>query len=220
MDYPEPIACARAIVGTQLKLNRDDGRPKFFAIYDLGGGTVDFAFGMFRTALDEDEEEESDYFIENFGTDGDEKVGGEKLIHQLAYKIYCDNRDVMVENRIKFVLPEGKLRPEGFGTLVSEHGDDIADSNVHALKENLARALFRYDGSNGEIADQLEEMFRGETDEEAKFIETDADGDAVIQFPSLRNANGEDVHELQLKVGGIGKDDSRHGADVQADAGA
>ena len=199
MDYPEPIACAGAIVGRQLKLD-DDETPQMFAIFDLGGGTVDFAFGMFRAALDSDDTDD-ELIIENFGTDGDEKAGGEKLIHRLAYKIYCDNQDTMVENRIKFVLPEGEFVLSGYGGLLSERGDDIANSNVYMLKENLARALFKYNPADydGLSADNcLEELFKGESEDEVKFL-----SDGLVRFPSLRSADGNPVADLELTVTGI-----------------
>ncbi|MCR5833271.1 MAG: hypothetical protein K6G55_01245 [Selenomonadaceae bacterium] len=139
MNYPEPVACIGAIAGKQLKI---DNAAKLFAVYDFGGGNLDFSFGMFRKSLNEDEAEESDYFIEVFGIDGENACGSEFLIHELAYKIYLDNRNEMERNRIKFVKPEKLPNPKGFFGLLSERGDYIANGNVNIVKELLARPIF------------------------------------------------------------------------------
>ena len=205
MVYPEPIACAGAIVGKQLKLDSLSPQPKLFAIYDLGGGTVDFAFGMFRQATeDEIDEGSADYVIENFGTDGDEKLGGEKLIHRLAFKIYLDNRELMKEYQIPFVLPEGETQKDGFEELLSYRGNDIANSNVYVLKENLARKLFVYPGVNENdiqmsADDNLEELFPSDA-ENVVFS-----GAGQLNFSSLRKADNSEAGELTLEVSGIDK---------------
>ena len=149
MDYPEPVACVGAIVGKQLPISDTNYNSKLFAIYDLGGGTVDFAYGMFRSSMTDEEIEEADQVIEIFGVEGENDAGGEILIHKLAYKIYLDNRELMEENRIKFVIPSGELNPQGFEGLLSPRGDYIADANVNVIKENLARPLFVHNGEEG-----------------------------------------------------------------------
>ena len=72
---------------------------------------------------------------------GDSSIGGEKLIHKLAYKIYKDNREKIEENKIPFALPDGELKPDGFDGLIRENygADDIADANVNILKEKNCR---------------------------------------------------------------------------------
>lgn len=187
MKYSEPVACIGAIVGRQLKITPADPAAKLFAIYDLGGGTMDFAFGMFRKAVG-DEEEQADQVIELLGIDGDEKIGGEKLIHKLAYKIYKDSKADMENNNIKFVLPEGELYPEGFDGLLSETGDEIADSNVNSIKEKLARILFKH---SDPVDNVLTNIFG-----EDKEIVPDA---THFKLP-LRGKNGEDIDGISLEV--------------------
>ncbi|MCI6753042.1 MAG: hypothetical protein MR585_08375 [Selenomonas bovis] len=196
MDYSEPVACIGSIVGKHLKLSERDARAKLFAIYDLGGGTMDFSFGMFRmTSEEEDAEEDCDQAVEVLGVDGDDKVGGELLIHKLAYKIYRDNKDVMEGNRIKFVLPPGELQPKGFEGLLSARGDDIADANVSLLKERLARPLFMTtEAIDGHLTDL------GLPKESVK--------DANHFKISLQGEDGEDTEELTLEVKGV--DDFLH----------
>ena len=48
MENSEPVACIGAFVGKQLKLAANTAEK--FAVYDLGGGTMDFVYGVFREA--------------------------------------------------------------------------------------------------------------------------------------------------------------------------
>lgn len=190
MNYSEPVACVGAIVGSQLKITSDDSKSKLFAIYDLGGGTMDFAFGIFRNAQG-NEIETASQVIEILGVDGDEKIGGEKLIHKLAYKIYKDNKDFMKEHGIKFVRPEDELNPDGFeGLLIEKAGDEIADSNVNSIKEKLARILFKHESPvDGKLTE----------------IDTikDKAPDATHFKLTLRGKNGEDIEAESLEVTGV-----------------
>ena len=197
MEYAEPVASVGAIVSKQLKITKEDPSAKLFAIYDLGGGTLDFAFGMFRSAVG-DEVEEADQVIDILGIDGDDKVGGEKFIHKLAYKIYKDNIEEVKTNKIPFVLPVGELPPEGFeGTeLLSDHGDDNSNTNVNLLKEKLTRFLFKYTGGIDGNLTQLQDESVLVDDGDNKVT------DATHYTLSMRDENGEDK-PINLEVNGI-----------------
>lgn len=187
MENSEPVACIGAFVGKQLKLGSNSAEK--FAVYDLGGGTMDFVYGVFRKANEEEiEEYESDSVIEILGLGGDSSIGGEKLIHKLAYKIYKDSRENIEENRIPFALPEGELNPDGFDGLIRESygADDIADANVNILKEKLAAKLFKF---STEVDNNMQEIF-----EEAQ----DANH---VKF-TLKNVDNEEV-PVELTVAGI-----------------
>ena len=203
MEYQEPVACVGSIVGKgSMQLSDASPQPKLFAIYDLGGGTMDFSFGMFRKATEEelDEAEENDEdiqdnIIEILGIGGNENVGGEKLIHSLAYKIYKDNRELMERNRIKFVLPREELMPDGFVGLLDEVGDEISDANVSIMKEQLARILFKYQFSEDVPVYDMRKIFTKD-----KFPNLTECKDAIHFGPiSLRTPDGNSV-ELTLEV--------------------
>lgn len=156
MYYEEAVACAGAVVANQLVITDESPEAKPFAIFDLGGGTLDTAYGIFRKAVG-DECETAEYTIQIFGCGGNERVGGEKLIHQIAYKIYLDNRAETENKKIPFVLPQGEMHPKGFDGLLMEVGDEIADANVSTLKENIARILFQH----ADLVDgKMTELFR------------------------------------------------------------
>lgn len=185
MDFSEPEACVGAVIGRQLKL--DGKNSKLFAVYDLGGGTMDFAFGMLRKA-DDEELDEAEETLQFLGIDGDEKIGGEKLIHQLAYNIYINNKDKVRNNNIKFVIPKGELEPDGFEGLLSD-GDEIANTNLNIIKEKLARPLFKYTDE----VDDLQKIFEGNVSGDDKITS------ASTYSLKLRNSKNEEV-EVDLKV--------------------
>lgn len=157
MDYEESVACVGAVVANQLVIDEDSPQAKPFAVFDLGGGTLDTSYGIFRKAVG-DECDEAEYTIQIFGCGGNERVGGEKLIHQIAYKIYLDNRDETEGKEIPFVLPQGEHYPRGFDGLLTEVGDEISNANVSTLKENIARTLFQCDDPEG-VDNRMTELF-------------------------------------------------------------
>lgn len=57
-----------------------------FAVFDLGGGTLDLACGTFRPATpDEEREHGVSAVIETLQIAGDERIGGDDLSHELAF---------------------------------------------------------------------------------------------------------------------------------------
>ena len=56
-------------------------------VFDFGGGTTDFDFGVFYEA-DEKKSTRYDYTIEHFGAGGDRYLGGENLLELLAFEVF------------------------------------------------------------------------------------------------------------------------------------
>ena len=193
MRYSEPEACMGAVYGKQIKA--EEGKTKLFGVYDLGGGTMDFAFGLLRKAVGEEQEEAEDV-LHFLGIDGDEKVGGEKLIHQLAYRIYLNSKNEVQEKQIKFVKPKDEKEPNGFsGLLVNDMGDSIADSNLYVIEEHLARPLFQYDGDNN-FDGNLQKILTPSND----ISEDDIAADSCVA--RMHNIHGDEVM-VELKVEGL-----------------
>lgn len=146
MDYPESVACLGALIPNQLKL-RQDGSPQVFAIFDLGGGTLDTSYGIYREANEEDDKE-SEYgqAIQLMGIGGDPYAGGENLIHQLVFEIYKHNKDEMRRLKIPFPLPPGEKMPADMDeTLVKKRADRIMQTNLRTMMEKIGRPIFKYD---------------------------------------------------------------------------
>lgn len=134
MKYTEPVAYMGAICGKYLKATPE--KPALFAVYDFGGGTLDFSFGMFR--LDEDEEA----VLDIFGIGGDMNVGGEHLISQISYWIYMENKKILQSYHIPFLKPEYEPMPNDFPEHLLRQSN-IAKANVRKIDELFSRKLFK-----------------------------------------------------------------------------
>ncbi|MCK8132216.1 hypothetical protein [Pseudoalteromonas sp. 2CM28B] len=73
----------------------------FYGVFDFGGGTTDFDFGVFREAQGA-KERRFDYVIEHFGAGGDKFLGGENLLELLAFEVFKKNRVALLEAGIQF----------------------------------------------------------------------------------------------------------------------
>jgi len=74
----------------------------FYGIFDFGGGTSDFDFGLWTKSKEEDL---FDYCIEHFGTQGDRYLGGENLLQLLAFEVFAQNIQLCRNERIPFAKP-------------------------------------------------------------------------------------------------------------------
>lgn len=149
MKYPEPVAYIGAMCGKYLKI--EDEKAKLFAVYDFGGGTLDYSFGMFRSTEDGEE-----YAIDIYGVDGDENIGGENLISLISFWIYTsdENKYNMIENNIPFELPKNQKIPEDFPTRLINRSS-IAKSNVRKLNEIFSRQLFENRTQESNIIEEV-----------------------------------------------------------------
>lgn len=160
MKYSEPVAYIGAICGKYLKITENKGQ--LFAVYDFGGGTLDFSFGMFRP----DEEEDDGVVIDIYGVGGNEKIGGESLISLISYWIYTDdtNKGNMASNRIPFEKPAEERYPDNLPEKLLNK-TNIAKANMKKISEKISRKLFENKNSN--IADFEEDIELWNEDNEA-----------------------------------------------------
>lgn len=152
MKYAEPVAYIGSVCGKYLKIESDN-RPQLFAVYDFGGGTLDYSFGMFRPT------EDGEYAIDIYSVDGDETIGGESLISLISFWIYTSesNKQEMINNSIPFELLRNEKRPDDFpDKLMSKSG--LAKSNLRKLNETFSRLLFE-NRVTGNIANEEVELF-------------------------------------------------------------
>ena len=78
-----------------------------YAVFDFGGGTTDFDYGIYRLPNTEEYEEGWDDVIEHFGSSGDKFLGGENLLENLAYQVfkYPKNQEICREKEVSFTKP-------------------------------------------------------------------------------------------------------------------
>ncbi|MDQ6961212.1 MAG: hypothetical protein Q9M28_01595 [Mariprofundaceae bacterium] len=106
----------------------------FYGVFDFGGGTTDFDFGIYREANGA-KERRYDYAIEHFGAGGDRYLGGENLLELLAFEMFKQNKDALLEASIQFEKHPEKDSFSGSETLLSHSSE--ARMNTKTLMEAL-----------------------------------------------------------------------------------
>ena len=76
-----------------------------YAVFDFGGGTTDFDFGILRWATPEEETQGVERVFEQLATSGDVTLGGENLLEHLVYETWLRNLDELRRHRIQFTMP-------------------------------------------------------------------------------------------------------------------
>ncbi|MBF0137729.1 MAG: hypothetical protein HQL65_15965 [Magnetococcales bacterium] len=83
-----------------------------YAVFDFGGGSTDFDFGVYRFPAPDEEQQGYERVIKHFGASGDMYLGGENLIANLVYLTFLDNLEVCREHHIPFSIPhEAEIFP-------------------------------------------------------------------------------------------------------------
>ncbi|MBQ7199439.1 MAG: hypothetical protein IJS29_09270 [Selenomonadaceae bacterium] len=70
----------------------------YYAVFDFGGGTTDFDFGVLKIAEDDDADF-YDFVLTHFGAHGDRTLGGENLLKLLAFEVFKANREKLLKPR-------------------------------------------------------------------------------------------------------------------------
>ena len=170
IGYDESVALIGAAKHLKYFNFKDYDKEAFlFAVFDFGGGTLDFSFGLFRKAVKDERkvlEKENRYrggIVEIFKTDG-MKLGGEQLIEKLSYFIYKENKDKMKEKRIPIFVPEGEEKIDFFPKELfgERHIDKL---NLRNINERISRHFF----INGDSENNTANLFSLE--DESKEIE-------------------------------------------------
>ncbi|MBQ9487322.1 MAG: hypothetical protein IJU91_05935 [Selenomonadaceae bacterium] len=129
----EPAAYAISALECYGLEPQEVGQKVAYGVFDFGGGTTDFDFGIEYIP----ENRRRNFIIEQFGFNGDVLLGGENILELLAYEVYKDNLPIMREKKIPFALPAGCTIFAGAETLVSTTKDASSHMNNRILAEKL-----------------------------------------------------------------------------------
>ena len=143
----EPAAfavCALSKLGIEPKNEEDK---VYYGVFDFGGGTTDFDFGIWKYSEDEDL---YDYELEHFGAGGERYLGGENILKELAYKVFSDNSSNLRKNKIQYTRPEWCAETVGEEILVSKTRE--ARINTRRLMEYI-RTIWEDEGKDRERID-------------------------------------------------------------------
>ena len=128
ISEPEAYAaCALQEYGFDPK----DDEEIFYGVFDFGGGTTDFDFGLWTKS----KKRRYDYKLENFGAGGDQYLGGENLLEMLAFDLFKENQDMMRQNGFTFCLAPKCTEFLGSDALLADSQE--AEKNMHNLMEKL-----------------------------------------------------------------------------------
>lgn len=162
-----------------------------YGIFDFGGGTTDFDFGVWR----EPKKGSYDFEIEHFYDNGDRYLGGENILQLLAFEIFKDesNQEELKKKGITFTLPPECIAYPGSETLIVNSQE--AEKNTKILMEEC-RYFWEHNGEKfcSSEADTNEVVPSEVSENEAK------DKKEEIEFASEHYVNG------VLTIGLCGRD--------------
>lgn len=111
------------------------GNGVFYGIFDFGGGTTDFDYGVWMNAPEE--EYTYNYVIRHYGSGGDQTLGGENILQLLSYYLFSapENLQIMREQNLVYFRPaEGQVFA---GTEALTGMDESAILNTKQMMEAL-----------------------------------------------------------------------------------
>lgn len=139
----EPAAYAAAALPHLGIDPTDEGVP--YAVFDFGGGTTDFDFGLLRWATPQEEAQGYEQVFEHLASSGDNFLGGENLLEHLVYQSFQGNLEVLRKARIQFTQPMDAETFAGSEAFLAP--TQAAQTNTIMLAAKL-RPFLEGDGNN------------------------------------------------------------------------
>ncbi len=133
-------ACYAICALQQFNIEPEEDDELFYGIFDFGGGTTDFDFGIWRFSdMSKPRERRYDYVINHFGAGGDQYLGGENLLELMSYEIFKANANKLLKNKdsngYSFCKPAECDRFDGCEALLDD--SQQAKRNMKQLMEKL-----------------------------------------------------------------------------------
>ncbi|MCG9105649.1 hypothetical protein LH433_02610 [Laribacter hongkongensis] len=144
----EPAAYAASALAKLGVAPSDEGVP--YAVFDFGGGTTDFDFGLLRWSNPQEEVRGYDQIFEHLASNGDNFLGGENLLEHLVYASFQHNLDVLRGHRIQFTRPLDAATFPGCESFIAM--TQAAQTNSVMLAAKLRPFL---EGERAELTSQL-----------------------------------------------------------------
>ena len=171
----EPAAYAISALEEYGLQPAEVGQSVSYGVFDFGGGTTDFDFGMEEIP----ENGRRKFVIRRFGAGGDSYLGGENILDLLAYEVYQDNLEEMRTKHIPFVLPPACKRFAGSETLVFSPADASQQAYMNSKR----------------VAKEMRCVWERRDDYQNRFSQP-----LSIMLFSTQKQDGSDKQELSLKV--------------------
>ena len=127
-----------------------DEEKNYYGVFDFGGGTTDFDFGM----LEELADGRYDYKLTHFGENGDRTLGGENLLKLMAFEVFSKNYETLLRgeksDKVPFCTAPDSETIVGNEAIIRESRE--AKQNMHNLVEKLRPV---WEAPDSEEAQQL-----------------------------------------------------------------
>jgi hypothetical protein len=191
----EPAAYAAVAIEELLSDVVEEKGKIFYSIFDFGGGTTDFDFGVFK--LPSESEDRYDWIIEHFGAGGEKFLGGENLLESLAFHVFKNNSDKL---RGKFIFTKPPFESDFIGSEVLISNTEIARKNtINLIKElrpfwertDFSDRIFEDGTINVDLVDENENLIAG--------VELEVDEDKLLDIINERILRGVDAFFENLK---------------------
>lgn len=171
-EISEPAAYAVCAL-QEYGFEPEEDEEVLYGIFDFGGGTTDFDFGLWKQS----KKRRYDYTIENFGAGGDEYLGGENLLELIAFEVFKENQELMRKNGYTFTLAPKCTEFLGSDALLADSQE--AEKNMHNLMEKI-RPYWEKDEANEEqkTIDEINKM-------------SDAINQAILRHPEAEKIKTE-----------------------------
>ena len=168
----------------------EENEKNFYGIFDFGGGTTDFDFGIFRWSDENNKKEKRfDYVIEHFGAGGDRYLGGENLLEMLAFEIFKKNRDTLRKQNISFEKPAECREFLGSELLLSDSRE--ARLNLVSLASKLREFWEREEfGDESIYPDGLKVDLYDNSSQKIAKVELEIDEIELLEILKTRIAKG------------------------------
>lgn len=171
-----------------------------YGVFDFGGGTTDFDFGMWKGS----KKSRYDFDIEHFGEGGDPYLGGENLLELLVYEVVKDNRKEIIENNFSFTKPENVDAFGGSEAILKNSQE--ARKNTGELVERLREFWENLDQKCEENREIFDRLRQGEIPSqlvnnfgEIKTLDLKVNTDKLMNILRQRIASGVDQFYQSLK---------------------
>ena len=207
----EPAAYAVCALKT-FKIEPIDEEDKiYYGVFDFGGGTTDFDFGIWKFGKDEDG---YDYELEHFKAGGDIDLGGENIVKELAYKVFTNNSSKLKESKIHYTRPP--YYTEIIEDILVDNSSVIARLNTRLLSERLRPVWENPECVKREKMEKEKVILYNPQNEEIKDIELKIDEDELHTLIKEKIESGikkffikleeafedEDVKEINILLAG------------------
>lgn len=100
----EPIAYAISAL-SKYEIYPQADESIAYAVFDFGGGTTDFDYGYYRYADDDEDAQGYEEVFEHYEAAGDNFLGGENLLENMAYLLFKHNLESCRTEKIMFTKP-------------------------------------------------------------------------------------------------------------------